>query len=80
MANRGERLFEGTISLDILANGSDAQNALRRIRNTQDFGTLIVKRRRILKPTKCAVDALIQEMKMYISKGHQRTAYEHFID
>jgi len=56
MANRGERLFEGTISLDILAKGSDAQNALRRIRNTQDFGTLIVKRRRILKPTKCCVD------------------------
>jgi hypothetical protein len=78
MANRGDRLFEGTFSLDILAKGSDAQNARLRIRDTQDFGTLIVKSRRILKPTKCAVDALIQEMKMYISKGHQRTAYEHF--
>ena len=64
MANRGERLFEGTISLDILANGSDAQNALRRIRNTQDFGTLIVKRRRILKTTICSADTMLQEMKM----------------
>ena len=78
MANRGDRLFEGTISLDILAKGSDAQNALRRSRNAKDFGTLIVKRRRIFKTPKCAVDALIQEMKMYISKGHQRTAYENF--
>jgi hypothetical protein len=52
MANRGERLFEGTISLDIPAKGSDAQNALRKIRNTQDFGTLIAKSLRIFKTHK----------------------------
>jgi len=49
MANRGDRLFEGMISLDILAKGSDAQNALRRIRDIQDFGTLFVKCLRIFK-------------------------------
>jgi len=64
-------LFEGTISLDILAKGSDAQNALRRIRNTQDFGTLIAKRQRIFKTHKmlCRCPDSRNE-KIYFQKGN----------